>query len=91
MASQPRITPRSTWRPARGVPSGRGVALSQRRWFVAHYPVMSARPNHQWMRDIERVHLNNGWFGFGYNYAIAMDGEIMEGAGRDVRGVHSPP
>jgi hypothetical protein len=94
MAPQPRITPRSAWRPARAVPGGRDVAPSARRWFVVHYPVMGDRPNHQWARDIERIHLNQRppWAIIGYNYLVSnRDGEIIEGAGRDVRGIHSPP
>jgi hypothetical protein len=43
------------------------------------------------MRDIERVHLNQGWAIFGYNYAVAQDGQVLEGCGRDTRGIHSPP
>ena len=91
MAAQPRITGRATWRASRPIPGGRGVALSSRRWVVAHYPVMSSRSNHQWARDIERVHLNQGWAVIGYNFLIGMDGEIIEGCGRDIRGIHSPP
>jgi peptidoglycan hydrolase-like protein with peptidoglycan-binding domain len=52
---------------------------------------MPARDERQWMRDIERIHLNQGWFGIGYNYGVGMSGTIYEGCGRDVRGVHSPP
>jgi len=92
MASTPRITARSTWRAAKAIPSGRGVPLSSRRFFTLHYPVMSDRPNHQWARDIERMHLNQGWAIIGYNYIVSnRDGEIMEGAGLNVRGIHSPP
>lgn len=92
MAAQPRITARSTWRAARAVPGGRHVAPSARRWFVVHYPVMGDRPNHQFARDIEGIHLRQGWAVVGYNFLVSnRDGEIMEGAGRDVRGIHSPP
>jgi hypothetical protein len=86
------ITPRSRWGASRPIPGGRHVAPTARRYFVCHWPVMGDRPNHQFARDIERVHLNQGWGLIGYNWVVSnRDGEIMEGAGRDVRGIHSPP
>jgi hypothetical protein len=86
------ITPRGAWGASRPIPAGRHVPLSSRRFFTTHWPVMSDRPNHQFARDIERIHLNQGWAVIGYNFVISnRDGEIMEGAGRDTRGIHSPP
>jgi len=88
---QPPIRLRSQWGATRKIPAGRTVPLSQRRYFVVHWPVMSARPNDQWARDIERMHLNQGWALIGYNFLVFPDGQILEGAGLMNRGIHSPP
>jgi hypothetical protein len=91
MAPQPPIVTRGQWGAARPIPGGRNVPLSSRRFFVVHWPVMSARDPRQWMRDIERIHLNQGWAVIGYNYGVALDGTILEGCGLMTRGIHSPP
>jgi hypothetical protein len=93
MATQPPIVTRSQWGAASRVSSGRNVALSSRRFFVVHWPVMSSRDERQWVRDIERMHMNQGWSAAspGYNFLVGMSGTIFEGCGRDVRGIHSPP
>jgi peptidoglycan hydrolase-like protein with peptidoglycan-binding domain len=66
------------------------VALSQRRLFILHWPVMGDRPNHQWARDIEAMHARSitSQAAPAYNYLVSNrpGGEIMEGCGRDVRG-----
>ena len=90
-AQPPRIVTRATWGAARPIPAGRFVAPANRRFFVVHWPVMSMRAPNQWARDIERIHLGQGWAVLGYNYLVAQDGTVLEGAGRDVRGIHSPP
>ena len=93
MSAQPRIVTRATWGAARPIPAGRFVAPSSRRFFVCHWPVMSMRAPNQWMRDIERIHTGppNNWPIIGYSYCVSQEGVILEGAGRDVRGIHSPP
>lgn len=93
MAAQPPpIVSRREWGAATSIPAGRFVAPASRRFYVAHWPVMSVRDERQWCRDIERIHRNQGWAAApGYNFLIGQSGTIYEGAGRDVRGIHSPP
>lgn len=91
MAAQPRIVSRSQWGARTSIPGGRGVAHSQRRFFVVHWPVMSMRDPYQWCRDIESIHRNQGYAAApGYNFLVAQDGQIMEGAGLTNRGIHCP-
>lgn len=91
MAAQPRIVSRREWGAATSVPGGRGQPLSTRRFFVVHWPVMTDRNEHQWCRDIERIHRNQGYaVGPGYNFLVGQSGTIYEGAGRDNRGIHCP-
>lgn len=42
-------------------------------------------------REIEAIHLANGWSGVGYHFIVAQSGEIFEGRGWDKVGAHSPP
>ena len=83
MASQPRIVSRREWGAATSIPGGRSVSPSQRRFYVVHYPVMSAREEKQWCRDVEAMHRRQGWDAApGYNYLIGQSGTIYEGYGR---------
>jgi hypothetical protein len=92
MAAAPRVVSRREWGAATTVPGGRFVSPQTRRFFVVHWPVMSARDERQWCRDIERMHRNQGWGAApGYNYLVGQSGTVYEGCGRDVRGIHSPP
>ena len=92
MSPQPRIVSRREWGAATTIPGGRFVSPSARRFFVVHWPVMGTRDERQWCRDIERMHRGQGWAAApGYNFLVGMSGTIYEGAGRDVRGIHSPP
>jgi hypothetical protein len=92
MATQPKIISRREWGAATTIPGGRSVAPSARRFYVVHYPVMSARDERQWCRDVEAMHRRQGWQAApGYNFLIGQSGTIYEGCGRDVRGIHSPP
>jgi N-acetylmuramoyl-L-alanine amidase len=92
MAAKPPIVTRSQWGARTSIPGGRGVAASSRRFYVVHWPVMSARDERQWCRDVEAMHRNQGWGAApGYNFLIGQSGTIYEGCGRDVRGIHSPP
>jgi hypothetical protein len=87
------IISRAQWG-AGGSTAGRGVALSQRRWFVGHWPGSSAvgADSFAVVRGIDRQHrVTQGWAVIGYNYLIDRQGRIFEGAGLMVRGVHSPP
>jgi peptidoglycan hydrolase-like protein with peptidoglycan-binding domain len=86
------IISRAAWG-AGGSTAGRGVALSQRRWFVAHWPGGAVAANEsQVVRNIDSFHRQNqGWAIIGYNYLIGRSGAIFEGAGLNIRGIHSPP
>ena len=85
---------RAQWGAQFPVPGGRHVAPSARRWFVVHWPgsAVAGDPFAVW-RAIERAHRQGqGWAAApGYNFGITRDGRILEGCGRDVRGIHSPP
>jgi len=90
MAAPPIVT-RSGWGAATAIPAGRFVSPQARRFFVVHWPVMGTRDERQWVRDIERMHRGQGWGAApGYNFLVGQSGTIYEGAGRDVRGIHSP-
>jgi len=86
------VVTRAQWGAVTRIPGGRGVAPSARRFFVAHWPVMTSRDERQWCRDIERIHATQGWaVAPGYNFIVGQSGSVYEGCGRDVRGIHSPP
>lgn len=78
---------------AGGRTGGRHVNLSQRRWYVAHWPGGAVAANEaQNVRNIDHFHRNSqGWAVIGYNFLIGRSGTVYEGAGLNVRGIHSPP
>lgn len=41
-------------------------------------------------REIEAIHLANGWSGVGYHFVVSQAGEIFEGRGWDKVGAHCP-
>ncbi len=41
-------------------------------------------------REVEVIHLGNGWAGIGYNWLVTQAGEILEGRGWDLVGAHCP-
>ena len=41
-------------------------------------------------REIEAIHLANGWSGVGYHFIVSQAGEIFEGRGWDKIGAHCP-
>jgi hypothetical protein len=86
------IVTREQWGARFGRSSNR-VALSSRRFFVAHYPAAAGAVTNEvaTVRSIEQQHANQGWSARpGYNFLIGMSGTIYEGCGRDVQGVHCP-
>lgn len=86
------IVTREQWGARYGRSSNR-VALSSRRFFVAHYPAAAGAVTNEVasVRSIEQQHANQGWSARpGYNFLIGMSGTIYEGCGRDVQGVHCP-
>jgi len=50
---------------------------------------MSNRDERQWCRDIEAMHLRQGWAVIGYNALIGMSGAVYEGTGINQRGIHT--
>jgi hypothetical protein len=85
------IVTRAQWGSVTPNISGRNVPLSSRRFYVGHWPVMGARDERQWCRDIERIHRGQGWACIGYNFVVGQSGTVYEGAGLMNRGIHSPP
>ncbi|AKY03710.1 endolysin [Streptomyces phage Lannister] len=68
------------------------VPLSKRTEFFVHYdgghPV--TRTGNAVPQAIERVHLNQGWSGVGYNFVVDQEGNIYEGRGWNLQGAHCP-
>ena len=88
----PEIISRQKWgaTPWRGQPYS--VAMSERAWFLVHYhggPPRNDRGNAN-AKEIEAIHLNNGWSGVGYNFIVGQDGAIREGRGWGLVGAHCP-
>ena len=70
------------------------VALSRRNEVTIHYWGAGTPPRglREFRKAIERIHMDErGWRGVGYNYVVAANGDVGEGAGRDIVGAHSPP
>lgn len=66
--------------------------LSSRSHFLVHYHggiPRSDRGNAN-AREIEGIHLANGWSGIGYNFVVGQDGAIREGRGWGLVGAHCP-
>lgn len=87
------IISRSAW----GARSWKGqpywTSLSARTHFLVHYwgpgnPRATSGP--ALAREVEAVHLNNGWSGVGYNFLVGQDGRALEGRGWDLVGAHCP-
>ena len=86
------IISRSQW----GAKAWRGgvysATMSERRYFLVHYhggpPPQSTG---KWVpKNVEAIHLGNGWSGVGYNFLVGQDGTIYEGRGWDKVGAHCP-
>lgn len=86
------IVSRATWgaKPWNGTPDH--VTLSQRTEFFIHYhggePPYSTGVRVP--REIEKIHIGQGWAGVGYNFVIDQDGTIYEGRGWEKQGAHCP-
>lgn len=88
-----RIISRSEWGAKPWRRARPRVPMSARRYFVVHYHGGEVRQQvgNAVPRNIEAIHLANGWSGIGYNWAVDQDGVIYEGHGWDLQGAHSPP
>lgn len=90
-----RIVSRSEWgaTPWAG-PEPYLAPLGTRREFFVHYhggPVAAGADRGVRMcREVERIHLANGWSGTGYNFMVGQDGIIHEGRGWGRVGAHCP-
>lgn len=68
------------------------VDPSEKLYFVGHYHGgKPAATSGVWVpRNVENIHLANGWFGIGYNHLIDQEGTVYEGRGWDLVGAHCP-
>ena len=68
------------------------VPMSEKRYFLVHYHGGRVRDQHgvEVPRNIETIHLANGWAGIGYNFAVDLDGTVYEGRGWDGVGSQCP-
>lgn len=86
-----KIVSRSQWGARVGPNTPR--PLSRLTGFYVHYhggpPPASTG---SWVpKNIEAIHLGNGWQGVGYHFVVDQAGTIYEGRGWDYVGAHSPP
>lgn len=67
-------------------------SIENRTEFFVHYH--GGIPRHDRgdanAREIEDIHLANGWSGVGYNFIVGQDGEVREGRGWNRVGAHCP-
>ncbi|MFE1842028.1 peptidoglycan-binding protein [Streptomyces sp. NPDC059515] len=86
------IVSRAAWgaQPWDGTPAT--VALSQRTEFFVHWhggpPPYSEGVRVP--REIEKIHLAQGWAGVGYSFVVDQAGTIYEGRGWSLQGAHCP-
>ena len=68
------------------------VPMSEKRYFLVHYHGGRVRDQYgvEVPRNIETIHLANGWAGIGYNFAVDLDGTVYEGRGWDGVGSQCP-
>ncbi|GAB2329220.1 peptidoglycan-binding protein [Streptomyces variabilis] len=86
------ILSRKSWgaKPWNGSPAT--IPLSKRTEFFVHYH--GGIPAHSTglavPREVEKIHLANGWAGTGYNFMVDQNGVIYEGRGWSLQGAHCP-
>lgn len=86
------IISRSAWGATPWRSGVHSTPLSSRTHFLVHYH--GGAPRHDRgdasAKEIEAIHLGNGWSGVGYNFIVGQDGAIREGRGWNLVGAHCP-
>lgn len=86
------IVSRSEWGATDWQTGTSKVSLSDRSEFFVHYH--GGEPRHSRgvavPREVEAIHLGNGWSGVGYNFLVDLDGVAYEGRGWNLQGAHCP-
>lgn len=79
----------TSWRPKNEMYT---VSMTEKTHFFVHYHGGKPRNDrgNANAKEIERIHLNNGWAGIGYNFIVGQDGAIREGRGWSLVGAHCP-
>jgi hypothetical protein len=86
------IVSRKSWgaKPWNGDPAE--VPLSKRTEYFVHYH--GGVPAHSTgvavPREVEKIHVGQGWAGTGYNFMVDQNGTIYEGRGWGLQGAHCP-
>lgn len=78
-----------SWRPQREMYA---VPMTERTEHLTHYHGGPPKRDRgvEMAREIEAIHLANGWAGVGYNWLVGQDGVIYEGRGWSLVGAHCP-
>src|SRR5688500_18680553 len=79
----PTIISRAAWGAKPWRTDAHSVSMSERTHFLTHYHggVPRYDQGDANAREIEGIHLANGWSGVGYNFIVGQDGAIREGRG----------
>lgn len=86
------IISRALWRARAWIGQPYPVPMSERTHFLVHYHGGLPRNDRgdANAKEIESIHLSNGWSGIGYNFVVGQDGAIREGRGWGLVGAHCP-
>jgi peptidoglycan hydrolase-like protein with peptidoglycan-binding domain len=68
------------------------VPMTERTEFFVHYhgDPPPTRLGKDVPRNVEKIHLANGWAGVGYNFMVDHNGTVYEGRGWNLVGAHCP-
>lgn len=87
------ITSRADWDATPWTSQPYTVKIEERTHFLVHYWGSGSPRNKSGAalaKEVEAVHLNNGWSGIGYNFVVGQDGGILEARGWNLVGAHCP-
>lgn len=92
MTSAPEIVSRKDWGATPWRSSTYHVDIEARDYLFYHYHGGTPRSwqGVEMAKEIERIHLNNGWSGVGYGFMVGLDGVAFEGRGWELVGAHCP-